>query len=377
MPVSAFILAGEASGDRLAAQLMVAAKEVFPGISWFGIGGAKMQKAGLFPLGDMDSLSIIGFGEALASFRTLSKLADRLIADILARRPEYVFTIDSKGFSLRFAKRLRTALAGKAYQPKLIHMVAPTVWAWGAWRAKKFGQYFDHIFCLFPFEPAYFSDLPVEAVFVGHPDSDGQCRPFPDKKGGEHILLLPGSRAAEIARHLPVMLEAAFQLIQKNPSIRFSLPLLPHLHDQAAEILEKSETGQVIVLNALPASQAFKEAHFMIACSGTVTLEAAIAGVPGLVIYHLSLANRIFAKWFYKPATPVLPDIILDSHFYPFLLPPHLRAENITALTEQGLGDIENRNKEGKKMSEQLKSVLSPDGKKFAERLKIALQTLS
>ena len=377
MPVSAFILAGEASGDRLAAQLMVAAKEAFPGISWFGIGGEKMQKAGLASLGDMDSLSIIGFGEALASFSTLSRLADRLIADILARQPEYVFTIDSKGFSLRFAKRLRTALASKAYQPKLIHMVAPTVWAWGAWRAKKFGQYFDHIFCLFPFEPAYFSDLSVEAVFVGHPDSDGQSRPFPDKKAGEHILLLPGSRASEIARHLPVMLEAAFQLFQKNPSIRFSLPLLPHLHGQASEILEKFETGQMVVLNALPASQAFKEAHFMIACSGTVTLEAAIAGVPGLVIYHLSLANRIFAKWFYKPATPVLPDIILDSHFYPFLLPPHLRAENITTLTERALGDIEKLNKEIEKMSEQLKSVLSPDGKKFAERLKTALQTLS
>ena len=99
-----------------------------------------MQKAGLVSLGDMDSLSIIGFGEALASFRTLSRLADRLIADIIARQPEYVFTIDSKGFSLRFAKRLRKALAGKAYQPKLIHMVAPTVWAWGAWRAKNLGN---------------------------------------------------------------------------------------------------------------------------------------------------------------------------------------------------------------------------------------------
>jgi len=377
MPVSAFILAGEASGDRLAAQLMAAAKDVFPGISWFGIGGAKMHEAGLVSLGDMDSLSVIGFGEALARFATLSRLADRLIAEIITRQPEYVFTIDSKGFSLRFAKRLRKALAGNRYQPKLIHMVAPTVWAWGAWRAKKFGQYFDHIFCLFPFEPAYFSALPVEAVFVGHPDSDGQCRPFPDKGGGMHILLLPGSRATEIARHLPVMLEAAARLIQKNPSIKFSLPLLPHLHDQATEILEKSEIGQTIALNALPASQAFKEAHFMIACSGTVTLEAAIAGVPGVVIYHLSLANRIFAKYFYKPATPVLPDIILDSHFYPFLLPPHLGAENITALTEQAIPDIEHRNKESKKMSEQLISALSPDGKKYAERLKTALQTLS
>ena len=115
----------------------------------------------------------------------------------------------------------------------------------------------------------------------------------------------------------------------------------------------------------------------MIACSGTVTLEAAIAGVPGLVIYDLSLANRIFAKWFYNPATPVLPDIILDSDLYPFLLPPHLGAENITSLTEQALVDIEDRNKEIKKMSEQLKSVLNPDGKKYAERLKTALQTLS
>ena len=105
--ISAFILAGEASGDRLAARLMDAGAQVFEDISWFGVGGPKMDACGLEKLADMEVLSIIGFGDALRHLRALTRLADELIDAILARQPEYIFTIDSKGFSLRFAKRLR------------------------------------------------------------------------------------------------------------------------------------------------------------------------------------------------------------------------------------------------------------------------------
>ena len=270
--ISAFILAGEASGDRLAARLMDAGAQVFEDISWFGVGGPKMDACGLEKLADMDVLSIIGFGDALRHLRALTRLADELIDAILARQPEYIFTIDSKGFSLRFAKRLRRALEGRSYQPKLVHMVAPTVWAWGAWRAKKFGQLFDHIFCLFPFEVPFFASEPAKAVFVGHPDADGKVRPMPDRDRGIHILLLPGSRTAEIERHLPLMLEASERLLQNHPDLRFSLPLLPHLHKQAAPFLAKFSLQERVNLNDNSVDKAFARAHFIIASSGTVTL---------------------------------------------------------------------------------------------------------
>ena len=380
MAVSAFILAGEASGDRLAAQLMDAGTDIFNSISWFGVGGPQMQSRHLDSLADMDRLSIIGFGDALAQYRALSDLADMLIAAILERQPEYVFTVDSKGFSVRFAGRLRHALAGSSYKPKLVHMVAPTVWAWGAWRAKKFSQLFDHIFCLFPFEPDYFNTEPLshgaQALFVGHPDADGHARKMPNADTHLHILLLPGSRPKEIKRHMPILLESCTELVKLYPALRFSLPLLPHLHPLAAPFLAETDIGNRIQLTHIPVEQAFMDAHFMLASSGTVTLESAIAGVPGVVIYHLSLANRIFAKFFFKPKTPVLPDIILQTQSYPFLLTPDLNARNLTRLADQGLQDITARNAEMQEVSSQLKVVLCPDAKPFAERLKATLQSL-
>ena len=386
MAVSAFILAGEASGDRLAAQLMDAGNDIFSSISWFGVGGPQMQARHLDNLADMDRLAVIGIGDALAQYRALSALADRLIAEILKRQPDYVFTVDSKGFSLRFAARLRRALGSGSYQPKLVHMVAPTVWAWGAWRAKKFSQLFDHIFCLFPFEPDYFNIGPSEqgaqALFVGHPDADGIARPvpeLPDKPGRDtnlHILLLPGSRQGEIMRHMPILLDACSHLLDTYPALRLTLPLLPHLHPAVAPFLEQTDIGSHIELSDKPVAQAFSDAHFMLASSGTVTLEAAIAGVPGVVIYHLGLTSRLFAKFLFEPKTPVLPDIILQTNAYPFLISPHLNAHNLAPLAQQGLQDITARNAEMQDLSRQLKATLSPDGKPFAERLRAALQRI-
>ena len=360
--------------------MMDAGKDIFTSISWFGVGGPQMQARHLDKLGDMDALAVIGFADALVQYCTLSELADRLIAAILERQPDYIFTVDSKGFSLRFARRLRRALGNGSYQPKLVHMVAPTVWAWGAWRAKKFSQLFDHIFCLFPFEPGYFSDFPSEqgaqAVFVGHPDADGTARPLPNNRSNLHILLLPGSRRGEVTRHMPILLNACTELLEAYPSLCFTVPLLPHLHPLVAPMLAQTKCGSRIMLTDKPVKQAFQDAHYMLASSGTVTLEAAIAGVPGVVIYHLGLANRIFAKFFFKPKTPVLPDIILQTQAYPFLISPYLNARNLTQLAQQGLQDITARNAEMQEISRQLKAVLSPDGQPFTERLKAALQTL-
>ena len=149
-----FILAGEASGDVLAAQLMQAIEQIKVPVEWSGMGGPEMKAAGLFSSEEMSQLSVIGIGEALTALPRLSRLADRLIDRVLEVRPEVVFTVDSKAFSVRFARRLRQRLAGEDWRPKLVHMVAPTIWAWGGWRKTAFETAFDALLCLFPFEPA-------------------------------------------------------------------------------------------------------------------------------------------------------------------------------------------------------------------------------
>ena len=157
-----FILAGEASGDVLAAQLMHAVGKVKGPVAWSGIGGPHMKEAGLTSSEEMGQLSIIGISDALAALPRLHRLADRLIDQVLDTRPDIVFTVDSKAFSVRFAKRLRKRLSGGAWQPQLIHMVAPTIWAWGEWRKKVFEQTFDGLLCLFPFEPELFDQTQIQ-----------------------------------------------------------------------------------------------------------------------------------------------------------------------------------------------------------------------
>ena len=214
-----------------------------------------------------DRLAVIGFG-IKAQYCALSELADRLIAAILERQPEYVFTNTVVFGAL--AGRLRRALVAAAIS-QLVHMVAPTVWAWGNWRAKKFSQLFDHIFCLFPFEPDYFSAASPErrakALFVGHPDADGTARPMPDNDGNLHILLLPGSRRGEIMRHMPILLDACSRLLTSYPALCLTLPLLPHLHPLVAPFLAQTDIGSRIALTDMPVEQAFLDAHFMLASS--------------------------------------------------------------------------------------------------------------
>ena len=167
-----FILAGEPSGDQLAAHMMKALTARFGPIDWIGVGGSAMRRQGLTTLIDMDALTIFGFGRALSSYLRLSRLMERLVNDVMAMRPRLVFlTVDVKGFSLRFAGRLRRRMQQAGWSAPIIHTVAPTVWAWGAWRAGKFAAAMDGILCLFPFEPAYFTRYRLPAQFIGHPEA--------------------------------------------------------------------------------------------------------------------------------------------------------------------------------------------------------------
>ena len=371
-----FILAGEASGDVLAAQLMQAIEQIKGTVDWSGMGGPQMAAAGLVSDEDMSQLSVIGPGEALTALPRLSRLADRLIDQILDVRPDCVFTVDSKAFSVRFARRLRRRLAGEQWRPKLIHMVAPTIWAWGGWRKTAFEDAFDVLLCLFPFEADMFDKSSVQPVFVGHPQADFP----PDQTSTEtktyDLAVLPGSRRSEIKHHLPLMLPALARLQDKHGPLCMTIPAVPHLYEVIAEQIKAADMAQLVTVQQAPAKQVLDRSAAMIAASGTVTLEAAISGVPGVVIYHLSLLNRMFTSMFYKKDTPVLPDLILGRQYYPFLLPPRLNADNLFHLADQMLKELPARQAEMWSASAQLCSMLRAGQGQFADNLVMRLRPL-
>ena len=169
MTAPIFILAGEASGDVLASRMMRAVHQHYGQQRWIGLGGPHMAAEGLRSVGDMSRLSLIGVGAAIQHYRQLSAFADELVDLVLQQRPKLILTVDAKGFSVRFAARLKRQMQRHGWSAPIIHTVAPTVWAWGKWRRHKFARAFDGLFCLFPFEPDYFAPLGLESHFIGHP----------------------------------------------------------------------------------------------------------------------------------------------------------------------------------------------------------------
>ena len=342
MTAPVFILAGELSGDQLAASIMDAVEGRFGKQNWFGIGGPLMQERGLASEAEIAQLSVMGFGAALSAYPRLSTLANRLVQRIIEARPRAVITVDAKGFSLRLAARLKQRMAAEGWSAPVIHVVAPTVWAWGAWRAKSVARAVDRLLCLFPFEVDYFTPHGLAAHFIGHPEAfnaalmprvgdnreDGN-----DRSAAKRLLLLPGSRRSEIRRLVPMMRDAHALLAAdggadgtddsgadstEDSGVAATLVTVPHLRDEVAASLG-ADSGIEVVSGRDAFYQHLHQADAMMAASGTVTLQTALAGVPGVTCYRTSGLSAMIGRRLVRMDRVILPNALLRREVYPFL----------------------------------------------------------
>ena len=265
-------------------------------------------------------------------YRELSVFADELVELIIRQRPKLILTIDAKGFSIRLASRLKHAMKREGWSAPIIHTVAPTVWAWGSWRRYRFAQVFDGLLCLFPFEPDYFIPIGLESHFIGHPAAfdivakqitSDSCVP-PDVP---QIVLLPGSRLSEIDYILPVMVEAVDKLQQDFPKAIFTLLALPSLKDRICTLC--AEKSIKVVDSDLLLSDTLAHCDAIIAASGTVTLEAALHGAPGVSCYRTSLLSATLGRMIVDLQKVILPNAILGLEVYPFLFQENLTASKL------------------------------------------------
>ncbi len=331
MVAPVFILAGEPSGDQLAASIMDATDAWFGKHAWFGVGGPLMQERGLTREAEMAQLSVIGFGAALTAYPKLSALANYLVQRIIEKRPRAVITVDAKGFSLRLVARLKKRMAAEKWSVPVIHVVAPTVWAWGAWRTKSVARTVDGLLCLFPFEVDYFTPHGVNARFIGHPEAFNNAL-IPGKKDGrvtKRLLLLPGSRRSEVRRLLPLMRDAHRLLTLDRgagASLTTTLVTVPHLLEEVSSILDDanmSDKQNKTEINVACGRDAFYQhlhhADAMMAASGTVTLQTALAGVPGVTCYRTSVLSAAIGRRLVRMDRVILPNALLGREVYPFL----------------------------------------------------------
>lgn len=372
MRQTAYILAGEPSGDKLAAALMRATKDRF---HFAGVGGPHMAAEGLVSSHNYEVLQVIGIGAALRRYRKLKRLMRHMLDDVMRLRPDVVFTIDAKAFSLRFAKELKARMLKDGWQAPIIHMVAPTIWAYGAGRKQAFEAAFDGMLCLFPMERDVFDNTQVKTGFIGHP-SAYLPRKQP-QRDGHRLLLLPGSRRGEIQHLWPVFANTAQLMKQIDERLEVTLVTTAEM----APIIKDSDllADVEIEIGDEALSKSFQTHDMMLAASGTVTLEAALSGIPGIVAYRL----HPFVLWFLKTryrwhiTDPVLPNIILGKSLYPFYFQDKvhkaLLAEGLAAL----YADLAQRSDKAKAQADELRLMLRAPHDSFEDAIMAALDEMN
>ncbi len=357
------LVAGEASGDLLAAHLVEEIKQLDPSITFSGIGGEKLSALGVELYDDLTRKAVVGFWEVVKNFAQIKKVFDRLVVKIKEIRPSAVILIDYPGFNLRLAKVLHQAGI------KVIYYVSPQVWAWKASRVEQIRKFTDRLLVLFEFEKDFYARRGLTVEFVGHPllESVKPIHSRDDIVEGldlsptkTTIGLLPGSREKEIDLHLPIMLETAAILFKKNQDLQFLLIKAPtislailrqHLtqHDLPIKIVENNSYDGISVCD------------LCVVASGTATIETAILKKPMVIIYKTSPFSYFLAKRLIKIPWIGMVNVVRQKTIVPELIQNNASPEKI-ALTVEGLYRNEEKMRDMISELERVRQVLGAPG---------------
>ncbi len=341
-----YIVAGEASGDALGARLVAALRGRRPELTFAGIGGERLAEQGMPSLFPMRELALMGLIEVLPNIRNLSRRMAETVADITARRPALIVTIDSPGFTLRLAERV------KPLGIPIIHYVAPQIWAWRPGRVKKVRERVDRILCLLPFEPVLFDNAGIPASFVGHPVLEsgadgGDAARFRARHGiapGEKLLLaMPGSRRMEAKRLLPIFGATLRLLGSRLPGLRPVIPVSPVV----AELVREAAAGwpgrPILVETLAEKHDAFAAVRDSggagLIKSGTSSLEMAVAGLPHVVTYRVNPITAAIIRRLVRVRFASLVNLLAEREIAPEYLQDRATPDALADALHQLLTD--------------------------------------
>ena len=317
------LVAGEASGDMLAAQLLQGLRARWPDLQAGGIGGPALQALGFDIWWPSDKLAVRGYVEVLRHYREIVGIRRRLRARLLAQPPALFIGVDAPDFNLALEADLRAAGI------PTVHFVAPAIWAWRPQRVELIRRACDHVLCIFPFEPALLAGHGIAATYVGHPLAN--VIPLrPDRAGTRATLgvdeaqplvaLLPGSRRAEIDHLLPRFLAAVAILRAQRPGLRFVLPAVPALEDLVRAQVAASPHAQAITVLRGQSHVALAACDVVLVASGTATLEAALFKRPMVIAYHMHPLSWWLTRRKMRQPWVGLPNILCGEAVVPELL---------------------------------------------------------
>ena len=314
-----FVIAGEISGDNIAYNLL----SDFIKIKKYdikGVGGQKLKKLGMSSIFQMERISLMGILEIVPKIPLLLFLLRKTIIEIIKYNPDLLITIDAPGFNFRIAKKI------KKLDPniKILHVVAPTVWAWKASRAKKISNIIDHLFTLYFFEKKYFTTHNLKTTFVGHPlfsDLKKTSNNQNFKNEDKIISIYPGSRKNEIDMHLEKILIYLGKLDNKK-NIKFQIIAVDLYYYYIKNLVSGLSINlKIIILKSSKyKNYSFKNSFLAVAVSGTITLELAMNLIPVICVYKLNHISYFLLKKMVKTDYISLVNIIMKTKIIPELI---------------------------------------------------------
>lgn len=335
------IIAGETSGDLHGSNLVKAMQQIDPALRFCGIGGRRMQDAGVELMADAADMAVVGLTEVIVKINQIRKVLNLMKAKLQDIRPDLLILIDYPDFNLMLGK------AAKALGIKIFYYISPQIWAWRRGRITKIRNIVDKMAVILPFEERLYREANVDATYVGHPLLDTvktkyahpeALKRFGLQEGRITVGLLPGSRKAEVARLLPVMIKAAEILVNKLPGLQFVLPLADTL-DQASvdHILQQSFVPVRIIHHDM--LDVVHVSDIVIVASGTATLETALLGKPMVIVYKVSPLSYYIGKKIIKIKHIGLANIIAGKTIVPELIQDEANPERIAAAVTGILND--------------------------------------
>ena len=325
------IIAGEHSGDELAAHMVQNLLEENPHLKIAALGGDRLKESGVELVYNMVDHSVMGLVDVIKNYSFLKSLFDNTLSWIKEHQPRHICFVDYPGFNLRLAralKELRLSQKGGG-EIGLHYYVSPQIWAWKSKRRFKMAKTLDSLGVLFPFEKECYSDTDLPVTYLGHPFAEKNY-PLPveyDPDG--KILLLPGSRIKSIEMIAPIIFEA-FQRISAKDSLLSAVILYPSQKVQISlEAILRSYPTLTDKVSLVKNDSTKLKVKGAIMSSGTISLSMALASVPGVIIYKLSQLNYWLLRTLVKVRFIGLANLILDQSIYPELLQKRAKVENI------------------------------------------------
>lgn len=330
-PPKIMIVAGEASGDAHGGRLVAALKTLDPQVDCFGIGGRQMKAVGCDILFDANLIAVMGLVEVIKHYPVIKKAWDIAVAALKVRQPDLLILIDYPGFNLRLAKKAH------AMGIKVLYYVSPQIWAWHQSRIHKIKEFVTHMVVIFPFEVQFYERAQVPVSYFGCPivenvipqDKFLAREEFNIPANSTVIGLLPGSRKTEISRLLPTLMQSAKDILLHYPQTKFILPLASSLTETDLAPYLDAEIPLVIIKR--DSHIAMAACDVLIGSSGTVTLEAAILGVPMIIIYKMNPITFWLARRLIRVKFIGLSNLLADKAITPELIQAQANPKNIAA----------------------------------------------